>query len=561
MEMNWTAFGGGFAKAAVESFDKEEEDAKARAALQVKGLYENYTNVVKENRTISNDVKEKINVVKGFAPDASPDQLVALAQDRGILDMLYTRMKDKDFDATGFNINNFVKAAQSDSPLSAEERINKLFTIPTAVDKASAAFKSITPEPTEETGFLSGKYKLRGMEKAAAAYGVPLEQLQAAAGFKRDIRPSGSEYSLLALQPSKTLDQSIDQAAVALAKANKGGNPDEIAKARSVVDNFTTVKEALSDPQQKWLNKVAALKTKQVSGNPTEKAAATIELDAIYAEEKRAIKAKQLPAEERNNLIAEKEMSASAGDKDALAWLLNEASVQGKMSAAKEGPAAQRTNRLAALQTTITTSTDKREVADAKTQFNKELAIITQEARARHIEVKRDPTDKIPSLGALNTFVGTSVAQAVLNAHGSLKGDMAIVTRTGEGGATYQDFDYTGDNPALKKQIQETKTKAAKAALSVFMDNEGRPLDRNVQAVLNSWTGSASVPAGRGLGGRPPPVEPPPPAPAAASNTTVTGAGSNTVITVIDPSGGSHVFKGEDAPKRANAFKSAAGIK
>jgi len=475
-------------------------------------------------------------------------------------------MKDKDFDATGFNINNFVTASKSDSPLSAEDRINKLFTIPAAVDKASAAFKSIIPEPAEGEGFLSGMMKrsgLRGaqsgMEQAAAAYGVPLEQLQAAANFKRDIRPSGATYSLASFKPNKTLDQSIDDAAVALAKANKGGNSDEIAKARSVVDNFTAVKTMLSDPQQQWLNKVAGLKTKQLSGNPEEKAAATKELDSIYAEEKRATAAKQLPVEERNNLIAEKEMKASAGDKDALTWLLNEATVQGKMAAAKEGPAAQRTNRLAALQTAITTSTDKREVDDAKTQLNRELALIAQEARAKHVESK---SDKVPSLGSLNTFVGTSVAQAVLNAHGNLKGDMAIITRTGEGGATYQDFDYTGDDPALRKQIQDTKQKAAKAALSVFMDNEGKPLDRNVQAVLKSWTGLDIVPSGAGrggLGGRP--------APAVASpaelspNTTVTGTGDTTTITVIDPSGGSHVFKGADASKRAMAFKSAAGIK
>ena len=166
MGMNWTAFGGGFAKAVTESFDKEEEDAKARAALQVKGLYENYANVVKENRTISNDVKEKINVIKGIAPDASADQLVSLAQDRGILDMLYTRMKDKDFDATGFNINNFVTASKSDSPLSAEDRINKLFTIPDAVNKASAAFKSIAPEPAEGEGFLSGMMRKSGLRGA-----------------------------------------------------------------------------------------------------------------------------------------------------------------------------------------------------------------------------------------------------------------------------------------------------------------------------------------------------------------------------------------------------------
>jgi hypothetical protein len=256
MGMNWTAFGGGFAKAAVESFDKEEEDAKARAALQVKGLYENYANVVKENRTISNDVKEKINVIKGFAPDASADQLVSLAQDRGILDMLYTKMKDKDFDATGFNINNFVTASKSDSPLSAEDRINKLFTIPDAVNKASAAFKSINPEPAEGEGFLSGmmrKSGLRGAQsgiaQATAAYGVSLEQLQAAKEYTRTITPSGAQYDLSILKNKKTFAEAKDAAQLDIVDAKTvfdkdPSNPDaakRLAKATSQVATFVAI--------------------------------------------------------------------------------------------------------------------------------------------------------------------------------------------------------------------------------------------------------------------------------------------------------------------------------
>ena len=144
MDFDWTSFGTGFAKAASEKFDKEEEDAKLAAATHVKSLYENYATVVKENRTLSNDIKEKINVIRGFAPSATDDQLVALAQDKGILDMLSTRLKEKDFDPTGFDINNFVKVTKaSESGLTAEERINKLFEIPTAINSASAAFKAV----------------------------------------------------------------------------------------------------------------------------------------------------------------------------------------------------------------------------------------------------------------------------------------------------------------------------------------------------------------------------------------------------------------------------------
>ena len=297
MGMNWTAFGGGFAKTAVEAFDKEEEDAKARAALQVKGLYENYANVVKENRTISNDVKEKINVIKGFAPDASADQLVSLAQDRGILDMLYTRMKDKDFDATGFNINNFVAASKSDSPLSAEDRINKLFTIPDAVNKASAAFKSIAPEPTEGEGFLSGMMKrsgLRGAQsgiaQATAAYGVSLERLQAAKEYTRTITPSGAQYDLTILRNKKTFTEAKDAAQLDIVDAKAAfdkdpANPEavkKLSKATSQVATFVAiegmgkagVKKTEDDIRTELVNKIQDPKT-----TPEQKKAAELELE------------------------------------------------------------------------------------------------------------------------------------------------------------------------------------------------------------------------------------------------------------------------------------------
>jgi len=753
---DWTSFGTGFAKAASENFAKEEEDARALGAANVKSMYENYASVVKENRTLSNDIKEKINIVKGFAPDATDDQLVALAQDRGILDMLSTRLKDKDFDPSGFNINNFVKVTNaSGSALAAEDRINQLFTIPSAVNDASRAFKSITPEGEvkESPGFLSyfdpvglakrgGEKEARASaEKTAAALGIPLEKLQGAMGYRRDIKPSGAEYDLVALKPGKTLEQSIDDGAVKLAAAKKKGDLKEIELAQANVDNLTTVKQSLSDPQQKWLNKVATLKDKQLNGTDKEKADATQQLDAIYAEDKRATLAKQMPKEQRDNLIAQKEIDANSNDpkkaKEAIDWLLNEAGVQAKVAEAKQttsqqrenyladldlkakgqrgtlaeqeeaqaklvemkkldklveeagqtdvqaranrlaalqtkadggdvaaknellqaaavdkaiaeakqtdaekltnmkaqlisasaagdkgaelklqalfavekmeaeakqGAAAQRTNRiaelktalaagdtsvkaeldsaiaidaaakkqeqdvlqsdvakrndrLAALQTTITTSANPAEVKTAKAQMAKELKLIAEEARAR--QVPTAASDKVPALGALNSFVAVAVTQAVQNKHGNLKNDMAIVSRPNGDGTFYQDYDYVGDDPALRKQIADTKAAAAKKALSVYTDNNGKPLDRNVQAVMNVWTGSAAAPektetgagGGKGLGSK------------TASNTTTTGSGDSTVVTVVDPTGTPHVFKGKDAASKAAGFKAAAGIK
>jgi len=711
MDFDWTSFGTGFAKAASENFSKEEEDAKALAAAHVKSMYDNYATVVKENRTLSNDIKEKINVIKGFAPNASDDQLVALAKDRGILDMLSTRLKEKDFDPTGFDINNFVKVAKSDSPLSAESRIDQLFTIPSAINSASSGFKSITPEGEVKEGpsFLSNfsltdmakrgaeKQAKTSAEQTAAALGVPLDKLQGAMGYRRGTSASGAEYDLVALKPGKTLEQSIDDAAVKLAAAQKKGDPKDIELAKANVENLTSVKQSLSDPQQKWLNKVATLKDKQLNGTTTEKADATKQLDALYAEEKRAAEAKQMPKEKRDNLIAEYETKAANGDKEALAWLLNEAGVQAKVSEAKqtttqqrdnyladldltakgqrgtpadqeaakaklvemkkldklvaeagqtdtqarenrlaalrtkadggdleaknellqvaaidkaiteaketpaqqltnkkaeltskaaagdkaaekelqtffaiegqearakEGDVAQRNNRLAVLQTTITTSKDPKEVATAKTQMAKELKLIADEARARH--VPPSASDKVPSLGALNSFVAVSVAQAVQNTHGNLKNDMAIVSKPNGDGTFYQDYDYIGTDPELRKQVTATKAAAAKKALSVYTDNNGAPLDRNVQAVMNVWTGSATPPAkAGGLGSRSEAAPAPAPAAAAAatSNTTTTGSGASTVVIVTDKEGKQFKFEGADAARRAAGFKEAKGLK
>jgi hypothetical protein len=856
MDFDWSSFGTGFAKAASENFAKEEEDAKALSAAHVKSMYDNYTTVVKENRTLSNDIKEKINVVKGFAPDATDDQLVALAQDRGILDMLTTRLKEKDFDPLGFDINNFVKVAKSDSPYKAEDRINQLFTIPSAVNDASRAFKSLTPEGEvkESPGFLSyfdpvglaargGEKQAKiSAERTAAALGVPLEKLQGAMGYKRDMQPSGAEYSLVAIKPNKTLDQSLDDAAVKLAAAEKDGDPEKIKMAKANLSNFKTVKDTLSDDQQQWANNIARLKGLQIKGTPAQKKAATEELDAIFAEEKKAKLAVLLPREERDNMLADLATKANSQDPKvsgpALAQLMKEASTEGQVAEAKQtkvqkrenyladidlkartgtpeekeiaqakliemkkldklvaeagqtdtqarenrlnalrtkadqqdpaaiaelkqiaqveaaikevsrtpveklaakkaqlvidtaagnkdaeaelqaffavekmeadakqgaaakrkdlieqlkldvaankpgakeeldrqedidnaikkaaqeavkgdaqkrtdrlaklqtdaannvpgaqaefdrekaiddaakakeaeaikgdaqkrtdrlaklltdagagvpgalaefnkekalddaaklaeqnllmGDAQKRTNRIAELETIITTSKDPAAVKAARTQMAIEIKLMKEQAQAK--QVPKDPSDKVPGLGQLNAFVASAVGLAVSTKHGNLAKDMAIVDKVGEGGVTYKEYEYIGDSSVFRQQVADTKAAAAKQALSVYMDNNGLPLDRNVQAVLNVYTGSSPRPAkAGGLGSRTPAAaDASAPAaaaaaPAAASFPTKTeGNGAGTVVTVTDPSGTPHVFRGANAAAQADGFKAAA---
>ena len=293
---DWTSFGTGFAKAGSEKLDKDEEDAKALGAAQVKSLYENYASVVKENRTLSNDIREKINVIKGFAPNATDDQLVALAQDRGVLDMLSTRLKEKDFDATGFNINNFVTVKKaSDSGLSAEERINQLFTIPSAVDSASKAFTSLTPEPAKQ-GFLSlitgsreGQTRAAA-EQTALALGVPLEKLQGAMGYKRDIKPSGAEYNLSLLKNKKGFAEVKDATQLEMFEAKNlydkdPKNPVALEKLKNATAQVATLvaiegvgkaqaKKTEEDIRTELVNKIQDPET-----SPEDKKAAQLELE------------------------------------------------------------------------------------------------------------------------------------------------------------------------------------------------------------------------------------------------------------------------------------------
>jgi hypothetical protein len=195
------------------------------------------------------------------------------------------------------------------------------------------------------------------------------------------------------------------------------------------------------------------------------------------------------------------------------------------------------------------------DLKEARAQLAKEMKLVADEARAR--QVPTAASDKVPSLGALNSFVAVAVTQAVQNKHGNLKNDMAIVSRPNGDGTFYQDYDYIGDDPVLRKQIADTKAAAARKALSVYTDNNGKPLDRNVQAVMNVWTGSAAAPertetgagGGRGLGSR------------EVSNTTTTGSGASTVVIVTDKEGKQFKFEGADAARRATGFKEAKGLK
>jgi hypothetical protein len=157
-------------------------------------------------------------------------------------------------------------------------------------------------------------------------------------------------------------------------------------------------------------------------------------------------------------------------------------------------------------------SPDERKAA--KPEYDKLMADVRAEALAKKVTKDGEGEGKIPALSTLNTFTSASVARAVAAKHGDLiKTKQLAIVEKADGSVG---IDYIGDNDVLRRQILETQATAAKNALSLYTDAQGKPLNRDVASVMNSFT-SVVPSVVRTDGGATPAVAPTTPAPAAAS--------------------------------------------
>ena len=145
----------------------------------------------------------------------------------------------------------------------------------------------------------------------------------------------------------------------------------------------------------------------------------------------------------------------------------------------------------------------------AKPEYDKLMADIRAEALAKKVTKDGEGEGKIPALSTLNTFTSASVARAVAAKHGDLiKTKQLAIVEKADGSVG---IDYIGDNDTLRRQILETQANAAKNALSLYTDAQGKPLNRDVASVLNSFT-SVVPSVVRTDGGATPPAAPAQPA-------------------------------------------------
>jgi hypothetical protein len=150
----------------------------------------------------------------------------------------------------------------------------------------------------------------------------------------------------------------------------------------------------------------------------------------------------------------------------------------------------------------------------AKPEYDKLMADVRAEAMAKKVTKDGEDEGKIPALGTLNTFTSAAVARAVAAKHGDLiKTKQLAIVEKADGSVG---IDYIGDNETLRRQILETQANAAKNSLSLYTDAQGKPFNRDVASVLNSYT-SVVPSVVRTDSGAAPSATPATPAPAAAS--------------------------------------------
>lgn len=121
----------------------------------------------------------------------------------------------------------------------------------------------------------------------------------------------------------------------------------------------------------------------------------------------------------------------------------------------------------------------------AKPEYDKLMADIRAEAMAKKTG-EGAGEGKIPALSTLNTFTSAAVARAVAAKHGDLiKSKQLAIVEKADGSVG---IDYIGDSEEKRRQILETQATAAKNALSLYTDAQGKPFNRDVASVLNSFT-------------------------------------------------------------------------
>jgi cell fate (sporulation/competence/biofilm development) regulator YlbF (YheA/YmcA/DUF963 family) len=203
----------------------------------------------------------------------------------------------------------------------------------------------------------------------------------------------------------------------------------------------------------------------------------TYNLSSLYTNKTAA----QMEDEAKANFIK----AQKSGDPAAIANAAADAKVVSDASSLFSEPQRQFMNKIAGWKDKQLTGTDA-EKKDATANLNNFYRQEREEAIAKHI--RGEGSDKIPALGALNSFTASAVNRALIAEWGPKLKEELAAERVDNGDGTYSTrLRYTGTEDAIRAKIQMTEAKAAREALSIWTDPQGRPLTRDVLAVAKSY--------------------------------------------------------------------------
>lgn len=228
MQLNLLHILGGAADQAVKSIEQEEKDARVIAANQVKNLYENYMALKNDNTELENKLKNNLSIVKSaYGTDLSEAQLVDLAKNpmavKVITDGISAGTFKKEF-ITPAVLSDIT--SNSPSNRGAADTISDILKIPPMAAASVSMYQS--------KGLFSAagdNAAKRTAERTAAQYGIPLEQLQGAVGYKRPTLESKATVNLEAMQGPKTFEKMKDEAMRELLAAQQSKDDTKITVA------------------------------------------------------------------------------------------------------------------------------------------------------------------------------------------------------------------------------------------------------------------------------------------------------------------------------------------
>lgn len=455
MDFNFSSFLGGAATAVTNTIEEETKNARAIAAAGTKALHANYSQTVKENREMSNEILDNYATIKQYKPEATRDQLLAIASNKSVMDAFMSAMKDKYFDPNSLDMNVFAKIIGDNeaSPGTAAEKVAAAFAIPKIATTVAAA-----PDSAETGNYLrdliNKKAKNAGDATAAqtaAALGTTIEQLKGAQTWTKPDFTKGVQFDMSLLKPPLSTDEQIEEAKRRGIAAEKKGDTAGVSLANAELLVHKKWKELTNSDQENFANETARIKHEYLNAkDPAQMAAAKVAYDRLVE----PVRSDAQKLADKIAIIKDKAIFGTLEEKKAAEPALQSLYAQER-----------------------------------------------REAQAKHIKADKPAEDKIPAISSLASHTSNSVALAVAARYGNLLKDDLILETDAQGNGT---FKYVGTDAAKRKEIYSFMAATAAKALSPWTDLNGKPLNTNVGAVLDKYIGaSGNVPT------EPPPAQAP----------------------------------------------------